>query len=162
MATKAELIAEIAVDYELGSLIDETLNLSVEDQAYYSSENLKIYRQMVHEQSEGKMIRRAITFYVSDEEGGSESAFYKDRLPADVIRTEQVTTFRAVVEEEIAGRVAADQLLRGVIREVDEPGKWALVRALREVSSEAIEEDYLVYEKNDLSIGFMIAILKSA
>jgi hypothetical protein len=163
MTTKAELIAEIALEYELGTLIDETLNLSAEDQTYYANENLKIYRQIVHEQSEGKMVRKAISFYVSEEGGnGTEKAFYKDRLPVEVIKTEPVTTFRAVVEGEIATRVAADQLLRGVIREVDEPGKWALVRALREVSSEAIEEDYLVYEKNDLSIGFMIAILKSA
>ncbi len=161
MATKAELLAEIALSYEIGTLIDETVNLSAEDQAYYASENLKIYRQIVHEQSEGKMVRRAISFYVSDEGGGAESAYYKDRKPVDVVKLEPITTFKAVVEGEIASRVAADQLLRGIIREIDEPGKWALVRALREVSSEAIEEDYLVYEKNDTSIGFMKAILKA-
>jgi hypothetical protein len=160
MTTKAELIAEIALDYEIGSLIDETLNLSIEDQAYYASENLKIYRQIVHEQIEGKMIRRSIIFYVSDEGGGSESAYYKDKLPVDILKAEPVITFRTIVEDEIATRVAADIMLRGIIREVDEPGKWALVRGLREVSGEAVEEDWMVYEKNDLSIGFMKAILK--
>jgi hypothetical protein len=161
MPTKAEIIAEIAVDYELGSLIDDTENLSIQDQAYYASENLKIYRQIAHEQSEGKMVRKAILFYVSDEGGAGENAWYKDRLPSDAIRVEPVTVFRDIVEAEIASRVAADTLLRGIIRDVDEPGKWALVRALREVAGEAVEEDYMAYEKNDTSLGFMKAVLKA-
>jgi hypothetical protein len=159
MTTKAELITEIGTSYTLGSLIHETPLLSVADQALFSAENLKIYRQIAHEQIEGKMTRRAIAFYVSDEGGGGEAAFYKDRKPIDAVRLEAVSTFRATVETEIATRVTAGTLLRGKILEINEANKWAVVRVFREVTGEANEENYLAYEKLDTSLGFMKANL---
>ena len=162
MATKAELITEIGTTYTLGSLIHETPLLSAGDQALYAAENLKIYRQIVHEQSEGKMIRRAISFYVFDEGGGGEVAYYKDRKPTDSVKADPVTAFRTTVEAEIATRVAADQIYRGTIREIDESGEWAVVRVFMEDSGPPVvvrETDYFVWKKNDDSIGFMKAIL---
>lgn len=158
--TKAELLLDLSTRYQLGTLIDETTKLSAEDQVFFANEHIKIYRQIVHERIEGKMIRRAILFYVSHEGEGGEEAFYKDRLPLDAVPLEPVVSFQQTVETEIQNRVNANQLLRGQIREINEDKNWAVVRVFREVANVAEEEDYLVYEKPDTTIGFIVANLK--
>lgn len=159
--TKAELLTELANKfYKLGSVIEE--EYSVTDQAYVIAENVRWYRAIVFdEHDDGRMQRRAISFFVEDEGGPAEAAFYKERLPGTMFKDAQSVSFRDTVLTAIESKVIAEAILRGELRECNEAYEWAVVRVFMLEANIAVEKDYFVYRKPDTSIGFIEATLKA-
>ena len=151
--TKDALLQDLASSFVLGTLIDDTEVLSETDKNFFSQEKLKIYRQIVHEKVDDKMVRRAIPFYVKDEGGPGESAYYKDSTPESRIVPKR--DFRDRVLAMLKNRAEAKQILAAGIIDLDEDGKWATVRIFKDAAGTATEELYFVWHRPGIALGYI-------
>ena len=154
---KNALLSEIAEKhYKLGRVAP--VELSPADTAIREEEGIKWYLAGVYEKSDDRLIRKNISFYVEKEGEAEELSCYAEKIPADTPSKTQITTFKDLVNTEIAKKITGGTILKGVIDTVDETNEFALITAYQIVSTEVVVKKYFAY--NNLANALKFELMK--
>ena len=146
---KAEIIAEIEAN------IGEVLLVKNINKADDPPEIGNWYQVTVKEVIGNVAQRPTPYIYVFDEGSPQEAAYYMDKLPSQYLKINNTTSsFLDIATAQVADKEQAGIIEKGIIAQVDEEKRHAVIRVYMIVNADIVNREYFLYEDKDLVIKF--------
>ena len=129
-------VIELKAQFEALDWVKKVINY---EEVEVKSDGTKIYHANILEVVEDACIGRTVAFYVLDEGGAGEEAYYKDRIPSATIKPFMQKL--SPLLKQYNGKI------------IDKGENWALVNTKAYVGSEVEQSQYFVEDGETLSIN---------
>lgn len=152
---RAEFINELSAKFfKIGKIAP--VEITDADKALRDMEGVRWYIAGVYEKKDSRLIRRNISFYVVDEGKPTESVYYAEKLPDNILQTIPSTVFKDVVMAEISKRCMSGEIEKAIITSVNENEKFANVTTYTFDKDMIYEKKHFVYNDKDNVLQFRL------